>query len=193
MKIVIGVEQAVVAGIEHVRSEAGLTATSTIQDPFDEGAQFVLAREATSRTLLGVVRVANDRSSLWHWSSGGSQLPYRAGMVELSRGAVLPSFRGLNIYRAMMLRAMCFATERGDLATAAVSPQFRQLSFLHRLGFLTAGEAFDLCDPFVLGSIPLRLIPITCTLSRDRIPQWNTMMEEAERGAARQGVTLIHE
>lgn len=91
--------------------------------------------------LAATVRCTGGGHGLLEAWSPGLSVGRVAGDVDLTRGVVAHEFRGLGIYRMLMLWTMREVASRGFLrALAAIEPSFHQRPFLEAIGFSFLGE-----------------------------------------------------
>ncbi len=175
-KIEIKVVSDFTNSIDQMRS-AAYTLTSSTTDEFDGDSFFVVAQ--CDGLVVGSIRLTDSSkaSPLKKWSGGKCPLPTGDGVVELTRGTVLPGKRGLQIYKWMMLRALREASKRGyATAVAAIEVNFRQQGFLFSLGFKPHGEPLHYDD---LPRIGTEAQPISCDLKESN-EQWETVEREVK-------------
>ena len=107
----------------------------TSEDEFDKVSRHFVAR--VDGRLIGTVRVTHTPPSPeFAWAIDPARVPTGPGYVELTRGCVDGSARGLSVYRLMMTELICHLTASGVTAAAAViEPDFPAQSVLWDLGF----------------------------------------------------------
>ncbi|MGH8625481.1 MAG: GNAT family N-acetyltransferase [Gammaproteobacteria bacterium] len=154
------------------------------RDAFDDASWHLVAR--VGARPVGMVRLTpGDTSVLQSWSGGVAPLPTGRHVIELTRGVVDHSFRGLGIYRLLMLEAMLRLRGLGSrVATASIEPEFFARGFLHGLGFRNVGM------PLIFRDTPRPATLAQCiqvSVSRPRESLWQTMWARQGASAAELG------
>lgn len=174
------------ATIVGVREDAYELKTSG-EDEFDPLSFYVIA--TIEDRVVGAVRLTDSAkiSPLHAWSGGQCQLPRGKGVVEMTRGVVIPTKRNLGIYKAMMLKAARTALERGfRTATAAIEEQYFLKDFLEQLGFKESGEPIVYHDAPRTGT---RCHSIVCDLHESK-NRWAPLSEVLRVKQATKRITV---
>lgn len=130
------------------------------EDFFDARSYHCVAFEG--KLCVGAIRITRGTPSVFAtWTNGEFPSCVTDSQADLTRGFVVPSSRGLGLYRVLML-AILISLERDALTTAlgAVEPAFHHLAFLQQIGFELQGK------PIVFLDAPRETVgqPITCSL-----------------------------
>lgn len=130
------------------------------EDFFDARSYHCVASEG--KLCIGSIRITRGTPSVFAtWTNGQFPSCITDSQAELTRGFVVPSSRGLGLYRVLML-AILISLERDEITTAlgAVEPAFHHLGFLQQIGFELQGK------PIVFLDTPRETVgqPITCSL-----------------------------
>lgn len=116
------------------------TMSLTSKDEFDAQSVHVVAH--LDGTLAGMVRMTPEPPSvLQTWFRGQAPLPTGAGVVDANRAVVGEKFRGLGIYKVLMLEALAWAHEQNFTnIVGAIEPTFPLRDFLKQTGCEEAGQ-----------------------------------------------------
>jgi hypothetical protein len=121
-----------------------------------------------------------DDSILREWSARSAPLPAHVRVMELTRGVVHAEYRGIGLYRLLMLETLLrLRSLRADLATAAIELEFFGRRFLFDdLGFCPVGAPVVLHDHPRTGTVVQCIaLEVTAELAVRWRAQWARQME----------------
>jgi hypothetical protein len=112
----------------------------TSRDDFDNHSSHVTL--SVGGELAGMVRVTRRPPSvLSAWAIGTHHLPNGGGIFEATRGVVARRWRGMSLYKLLMVEATRYCDRSGaSLVVAVIDPDFPLRGFLEKIGYRGRGE-----------------------------------------------------